>query len=401
MDFHSKEKIKLLYIGSDIEFIDTLKKNAGEVELVVVDNGLRGIDYLRKNKDIDAVVSEYNLPGIQGDELGKHIKTKLGFTKTPFILVAFGEDLKFRETILKKKAFIDDLYLSAPETKKLFYRVNFLIFFLNEIKEVGEKANKPQKEYKIPVVKRLFDIVVSATALLLLSPILLLVAMAIRLESKGSIVYKSKRVGTGYKIFDFLKFRSMYTGADAKLKELEHLNQYSQNKDQDKTSDKIPPCPRCAKLPEGEYCSPVLYIGGQKVCEYWYNELKEKNKAATFIKIENDPRITKVGKFIRNTSLDELPQLFNVLKGDMSIVGNRPLPLYEAEQLTSDDWSARFIAPAGITGLWQVELRGKGGVMSEDERKGLDNKYAYTYSFWGDIKLILRTIPALFQKESV
>ena len=97
---------------------------------------------------------------------------------------------------------------------------------------------------------------------------------------------------------------------------------------------------------------------------------------------------------------DRCTQLFNVLKGDMSIVGNRPLPLYEAEQLTSDDWGERFLAPAGITGLWQVEKRGK-GEMSEEERKALDNKYAKNFSFWNDIRLILKTIPALFQKENV
>ncbi len=80
-------------------------------------------------------------------------------------------------------------------------------------------------------------------------------------------------------------------------------------------------------------------------------ENKKQKAASTFIKIKDDPRVTKVGKFIRNTSIDELPQLVNVLKGDMSIVGNRPLPLYEAEMLTSDDWSERFMGPAGITGL--------------------------------------------------
>ncbi len=127
---------------------------------------------------------------------------------------------------------------------------------------------------------------------------------------------------------------------------------------------------------------------------------KEISEAGTFIKISNDPRVTKVGKIIRNTSIDELPQLINVLKGDMSIVGNRPLPLYEAELLTSDNWSERFLAPAGITGLWQVEKRG-GGEMSEEERKNLDNKYAQNSSFLYDLKLILRTIPALLQSENV
>ncbi len=400
MEADPKKKLKLLYIGSQAEVIDVLKNHEDTTEFAVMENGLRGIDYLQHNKDVDAILSDYKLPGIGGKNLAQHIKTKLGLTKTPFILFAFGEDKQLRDEIIRDKAVIDDLYLSPPAPEQLFTRIRFLQHYLNDIREAAPSEISEQKEYKIPFIKRLFDIVVSATALLILSPLMILVAIAIKLESKGPVIYKSKRVGTGYRIFDFLKFRSMYTGADAKLKELEHLNQYAKDKKEQKGND-FPPCPRCAKLPEGKYCSPVLYIEGKKICEYWYNELKKKEKAATFIKIENDPRITKVGKFIRNTSIDELPQLINVLKGDMSIVGNRPLPLYEAEQLTSDDWSARFLAPAGITGLWQVELRGKGGVMSEEERKALDNQYAYTYSFWGDIKLILRTIPALFQKENV
>jgi len=151
-----------------------------------------------------------------------------------------------------------------------------------------------------------------------------------------------------------------------------------------------------------------MYVDTHHICDYWHNV--QKNEASknnsTFVKIVDDPRVTKVGKFIRNTSIDELPQLINVLKGDMSIVGNRPLPVYEAELLTADTLSKRFLAPAGITGLWQVELRGKGGVMSEHERIALDNEYANhfiadNFSFWYDIKLILRTIPALLQKSAV
>ena len=106
------------------------------------------------------------------------------------------------------------------------------------------------------------------------------------------------------------------------------------------------------------------------------------------------------GRFIRKTSIDELPQLFNILKGDMSTVGNRPLPLYEAEMLTSNDWAMRFLAPAGLTGLWQVSKRGRED-MSERERKKLDNFYAQKYSFRFDMKILLSTIPALFQKEKV
>lgn len=126
---------------------------------------------------------------------------------------------------------------------------------------------------------------------------------------------------------------------------------------------------------------------------------EEKNNA--FIKIENDPRVTKVGRFIRKYSIDELPQLFNILKGDMSVVGNRPLPLYEAEKLTGDTSIDRFMAPAGLTGLWQVEKRGDSGTMSAEERKQLDIRYGQTYNFALDMKIIFKTLTAFVQKENV
>lgn len=116
--------------------------------------------------------------------------------------------------------------------------------------------------------------------------------------------------------------------------------------------------------------------------------------------MENDPRITKVGRIIRKYSIDELPQLVNILKGDMSIVGNRPLPLYEAELLTSDEYIDRFMGPAGLTGLWQVEKRGSSGKLSADERKQLDIKYAQTFSFLLDMEIILRTFTAFIQKKT-
>jgi hypothetical protein len=158
-------------------------------------------------------------------------------------------------------------------------------------------------------------------------------------------------------------------------------------------------CNECSM--QGKCCNAILYLDGKAVCENVHIQKRKETAESKFVKIENDPRITKIGKFIRNTSIDELPQLFNVLKGDMSIVGNRPLPLYEAEKITTDQFAMRFNAPAGITGLWQVTKRGKGGPMSEEERMELDNDYAKNYSFFRDIKIILSTIPALFQKENV
>ena len=395
------DEITILYVGDNPGVLESLGAHTDEFSLIQQENGLKAIDWIRKNKTADVIIADIHLAGIQGLDLGIYVKKRLGLSHVPFILITPENALvRNRKEIIRHKKYIDDLFPFPFDFDKLLTRIRFLIYYLNELKEL-KPDEMGQRSYKIPVIKRLFDIVVSFVALIILSPLLIVVALAIKIESKGGVIYKSKRVGTGYKIFDFFKFRSMYTGADLKLKELSHLNQYQQPEEEDQTIIVQEPCPRCKKLPEGEHCSPVLYVGGEKICEYWYSEMIKRKKGSTFVKIENDPRITKVGKIIRNTSIDELPQLFNVLKGDMSIVGNRPLPLYEAELLTSDDWSARFLAPAGITGLWQVKLRGKGGKMSEEERKSLDNEYAQNYSFWSDIKLILSTIPALFQKENV
>lgn len=130
------------------------------------------------------------------------------------------------------------------------------------------------------------------------------------------------------------------------------------------------------------------------------NQYEVQEKGPLFVKLNNDPRITKFGKFLRNSSLDELPQLFNVLKGDMSIVGNRPLPLYEASTLTTSQWAERFMAPAGITGLWQVSKRGQ-KEMSNEERIRLDIEYARKRNLLYDFKILLKTPGALLQNADV
>ena len=253
--------------------------------------------------------------------------------------------------------------------------------------------------FRLPLWKRAFDIVFSGMALLCLSPLLILTALAIRLESKGPIIYKSKRVGSNYLIFDFLKFRSMYTDADKQLKDFNTLNQYQQEEEQEEDIwGEEQETEEIQKVDEEE----ILLISDDFVIsEEDYIHKKSKEKSNAFVKLENDPRITKVGRFIRKYSIDELPQLINILKGDMSIVGNRPLPLYEAELLTSDEHIDRFMGPAGLTGLWQVEKRGEAGKLSAEERKQLDIKYAKTFSFWLDIKIILKTVTAFIQKENV
>ena len=390
--------LNILYIGNNPSAISELSKLDTQFSLHSLPNSIKAVSYLKDGNKPDIIICEARLQGMNGIAVGKLIRGLEGFLKTPFIIFLFEKDDEFVKTAFKARKIVDDVYQFPFDLNRLVIRLKYIHRFYDEA-IIEKKPESAYRDYNIPFIKRAFDIITSSIALLILSPILLIVILAIRIESKGPIIYKSKRVGTNYKIFNFLKFRSMYVGADKHLTDLKHLNQYSTSIDDDTKLNFD--CPKCAKLPNNKHCSPVLYINGNKVCENWYIEQKKRNDSEAFIKIKNDPRVSKVGNFIRNTSIDELPQLINVLKGDMSIVGNRPLPLYEAELLTSDDWSARFMGPAGITGLWQVELRGKKGVMSNEERKSLDNKYAKTYSFWGDMKLILRTIPALLQKENL
>lgn len=254
--------------------------------------------------------------------------------------------------------------------------------------------------FRMPLWKRAFDIAASSSAIVLLSPLLLGAAIAIKLDSRGPVIYKSKRVGSNYRIFDFLKFRSMRTDADQLLKEVEELNQYAAQPQDEDAGKMVLDEEEMLKLLE-EAGNGMLYADDFVIPEQTHLQLVETEQENAFVKIENDPRITRLGRFLRKYSIDELPQLFNILRGDMSVVGNRPLPLYEAERLTSDEYIERFMCPSGLTGLWQVEKRGQAGKLSPEQRKQLDIEYARRMSPWFDLKIILRTFTAFVQKENV
>jgi len=293
--------------------------------------------------------------------------------------------------------------------------MNKKIQFISDRENVLFSDEVPKRgilKFQIPIWKRLFDIVVATLSIIILSPIFIITAIAIKMESKGPVLFKSKRVGTNYTIFDFLKFRSMYEDAEHQLMELS--KDHNQYKDQDagepKSTNPVSSGDQAEMAMMNMGMDSEMMISDEEimlvgddfvVSESDFNKKKEEGNDNVFIKIENDPRVTKVGKFIRKYSIDELPQLFNILKGDMSIVGNRPLPLYEAEKLTADSSIDRFMAPAGLTGLWQVEERGRGGTMSAEERKQLDITYGQTYNFWLDMKIILKTFTAFKQKGNV
>ena len=189
------------------------------------------------------------------------------------------------------------------------------------------------------ITKRLFDIVMSLLALIVLSPVFLVTAIAIWIEDRGPAIYVQKRVGQGEKVFSIYKFRSMRTDA-----------------------------------------------------EQIHEQMKREcgNDEVSF-KLKDDPRVTVVGKIIRKFNIDELPQLLNILSGDMSIVGPRPLPVYEFEdekKLYGDKYALRYEAPQGLTCIWQVSNRAE---VSFERRMQMDVEYVRKCSFGLDIILIVKT----------
>ena len=384
-----------IYIGRDSKTIELFSRlNVGVFYAVPnCSKAIRAVDKIREKYDIALFFEQVDLSKDIADI--RYMRKKY----PGLYMVLVMDSLSKEEAAQYLKAGINNTIKFEMTHEALTDLSTFLKRRKEQkIKDLQLKAQNI-KAFRLPLWKRIFDILFSGMAILCLSPLLIFTALAIRLESKGAVIYKSKRVGSNYQIFDFLKFRSMYTDADKHLKDFNALNQYQQEEEEepDIWGEDID----TDMNEEGDEEEILLVSDDFVISEEDYIHKKSKEKSNAFVKLENDPRITKIGRFIRKYSIDELPQLFNILKGDMSIVGNRPLPLYEAELLTSDEHIDRFIGPAGLTGLWQVEKRGEAGKLSAEERKQLDITYAKTFSFWLDIKIILKTVTAFIQKENV
>jgi len=213
-----------------------------------------------------------------------------------------------------------------------------------EFKSIPESAFA----YNRSLLKRALDLILTIPGTIVISPLLLIVALLIRLDSKGAVIFRQKRVGLDGRLFDMYKFRSMYENTNDAI----HMAQ---------------------------------------IQAYAEGKLDE----AAGVKIKDDPRVTKIRKFIRTPRKDELPQIINVLKGEMSLVGPRPVPVYEAEKYKL--WhSERLRVLPGMTGLWQVSGR---SFVSFDEQLRLDIRYIRHQSFWLDIKIIIYTLPAVLSKR--
>ncbi|MEZ4984178.1 MAG: sugar transferase [Saprospiraceae bacterium] len=226
----------------------------------------------------------------------------------PFVVVSEYPSMKWK-TLCRKFA-VKDYQLLLTDKSVAGGRIKTL---------VSPPTATPNQEltvrWHVPLWKRVMDIAGAGLLLLLLSPLFALLALLIKMESKGPVFYVSKRAGQGYKIFDFIKFRSMRSDADSLVDKLRANNQYAQD-----TDTHLPAEVLRSKPANAAYT--VLVEDDAYLFEEEWQE--DAANAGTFFKMANDPRITRVGRFIRNTSIDELPQLINVLKGDMSLVGNRP-----------------------------------------------------------------------------
>jgi exopolysaccharide biosynthesis polyprenyl glycosylphosphotransferase len=258
---------------------------------------------------------------------------------------------------LARKHFVDEIFLTAPcermVVKRLVQQAREAgvdvrvvpdlydgLAWNAPIEYIGQFPTIPLHRGEVPMVrkvlKRMLDIAVSSVALVLLSPVLLALAIAVRVDSQGPIFYKSDRMGKKARVFRCLKFRTMVPDAEKRKADVLHMNE----------------------------------------------------RDTVLFKITNDPRITRVGRFLRKYSLDELPQLFNVLRGDMSLVGPRPPIASEVKRYELNHLRRLDVLP-GITGLWQVQARQD---PSFDSYISLDTAYIENWSLWLDAKILVRTI---------
>jgi exopolysaccharide biosynthesis polyprenyl glycosylphosphotransferase len=194
-------------------------------------------------------------------------------------------------------------------------------------------------------IKTFFDTIISCSLFILLLPLIILTGIAIKLTSKGPVLFFQERLGMNKRLFKIIKFRTMVADAEDKLKDIEHLNE---------------------------------------------------RKGEAVFKIKKDPRVTPIGVILRMFSIDELPQLINVIKGDMSLVGPRPLPVRDYHGFDKDWQRRRFSVKPGITCIWQIS--GRDDVPFEEWMK-MDNQYIDTWSLWLDLKIILLTLPAVILKK--
>jgi exopolysaccharide biosynthesis polyprenyl glycosylphosphotransferase len=330
----------------------------------------RAIVYRRYDRGIETRNILVVGTGRVGQALRHHIESirHLGFTFKGFVHVpgydtdGVGDSADVLGTIdevleLARKHFVDEIFLAAPCERVLVKQlvqqareasVDIRVVpdlydglaWNSPIEYIGQFPTLPLHRGEVPmlgmVMKRILDIVASSVTLVLTWPVLIAIAIAVRADSDGPIFYMSERIGKKGRVFRCIKFRTMVSDAEKRRTEVLHMNE----------------------------------------------------RDAVLFKITNDPRITRLGRFLRKYSLDELPQLLNVLRGDMSLVGPRPPIASEVKRYELNHLRRLDVVP-GITGLWQVQARQD---PSFDSYISLDRAYIENWSLWLDVKILVRTI---------
>ncbi len=283
------------------------------------------------------------------------------------LLVVLGDQRYLREFI---RFGVDEAFDKDSPLSQIEKRISFILehpFIPSEL------SQERVKSFKIPVWKRIFDLVFAAIALVVLFPLMLILGLIILVESKKSVICISKAVGIGFKVFDLYKFsldspksdtRTVYRKNNIK-RVIEKKVDYKQEKNCSMSLETIHIDDKGSQDGNSKENKIKIYPSG-------VNESKKYQE------------ITRISCIILKYNLDVLPQIFNVLKGDMSVVGRRPLTLLEAFRVKSDDWLKYFAFPVGLTGLWRI-------------KNTSDEEYATKYSFWYDLRVIIRTTPGMFK----
>ncbi len=334
---------------------NTIIIGTGEIAVLTAE-GLAKEDYLGYNvigfldDDIEKASKEISIGCRKYKIFGsiKYLKKFIGTMHISTVIIAqpsFSKEklAEFVATIQKNAKniiIIPDLRGMPLFNSEMNYLIANHLIFLNT-------KNNLKSSFNI-FIKRVFDFIVSILLFPLILLVIIIIGILIKIDSKGPVFYSHKRIGKNGKIIGVYKFRSMYKEADDRLKEI------------------------------------------------LKNDESARKEWGTYFKLKNDPRITKVGNFLRKTSLDELPQIFNVFKGDMSLVGPRPVLKKEIEEYYGENSQYYLMVKPGITGLWQVSGRND---TSYDFRVKLDTWYVVNWSLWLDIIILFKTFKAVLRKE--
>lgn len=322
---------RVLYVGSKDsynKFRYFLQKTSiiiNEIGYISIEDNDNSIEYIGKLSDLENVIRKYNID--QVFILQKRDMEIKNLQKYVDICIEMGITCRIIiDTFRRRKAFS---FVSSVGT----YPVStYHTVTMNSFERL---------------LKRVFDICFSMIFIILTSPIMLITAIAIKLDSKGPVIFKQVRVGKNGRHFRIWKFRSMYQNSDEMKSELMDFNTV---------------------------------------------------KDGMMFKMKDDPRVTRVGRFIRKTSIDELPQFFNVLAGSMSVVGTRPPTIDEVSKYTAKQWRRISIKP-GITGMWQTN--GRNSITNFNEVVELDTRYIDEWSLWLDVKIMLKTVIEVFRHKNV